>query len=43
MELVNTHCHCVYSGHGMRISMGRYTTEADIAAFEKALKKVLNW
>lgn len=27
----------------LRISMGRYTTDADIAAFEKALNKVLNW
>ena len=31
------------SYNALRISMGRYTTEADIAAFEKALKKVLNW
>ena len=31
------------SYNALRVSMGRYTTEADIAAFEKALKKVLNW
>ena len=31
------------SYNALRISMGRYTTEVDIAAFEKALKKVLNW
>ena len=31
------------SYNALRISMGRYTTEADIAAFEKALNKVLNW
>ncbi|MFR7403777.1 MAG: cysteine desulfurase family protein [Coriobacteriaceae bacterium] len=31
------------SYNALRISMGRYTTDADIAAFEKALKKVLNW
>ena len=31
------------SYNALRISMGRYTTDADIAAFEKALNKVLNW
>lgn len=31
------------SYNALRISMGRYTTEADIEAFEKALGKVLNW
>ena len=31
------------SYNALRISMGRYATDADIAAFEKALNKVLNW
>lgn len=31
------------SYNALRVSMGRYTTEADIEAFEKALKRVLNW
>ena len=29
--------------NALRVSMGRYTTRADIEAFLDALKKVLNW
>lgn len=29
--------------NALRVSMGRYTTEQDVAAFKEALAKVLNW
>ena len=29
--------------NALRISMGRYTTEADIDALARAARKVLNW